>query len=1014
MLVLGIGVLIVWFSAGDDNYQPITEEPHPHIDSLINKMNQALGSRNYHQGDSLASGIIRQSGQQNYRYGEVWATGAKGFIYRHAAKYDSSILMFERSRDLVKKYKLDLDIYHKFGSHLADSYHAVGEAEKGLKVLDEALTYFKKTNNLSEISAVYNNMGLLYQYQSRFTKAQEVFEKGLTYAKKVPEDRYYERSFIGNLGILFKDLGQYDKAVPLIERSLQMGREMNDRTAQAIDLNNLGSINFIRGNFRKAIGQYLEAARLSEEIGENSALLAALKNLGKIYDVLNDDENAAHYYRKCEQIIETQLERKYELFPFILQRIGEHWIRRESYSKATDYLNKAIEGYKHLEKPLELAMCYTSLSKLELNSKNYDKSIQLARQAMKEFEDIGVRDVYRAEPCLLLGIAHFEIGQKSTAISFINQAIAFSERTNESEIAWQAHFYLARYFREIGNLSAAIGHCQKAIGSLEDLRQYTISPQLGSRFLEDKVQIFHQYFDILFERYDNDREQATLEKLFVLSEQTRSRALLDNIKAGMKNVFYQIKESAALQNVEEQLVALNRLIREEQRKPLKDQRRDLLNSWREQAGTLRQKYELLSNQFAAANPKLSALLSVNEEIALSDIQKCADEHATLLSYYVSLEDVYAFVISNSDIRLVKLNVSPKELRKNIARLRQPFQELKAGKTDFYHLKFDTQLSRSLYNALLAPLKLKSDFPAQRGRSPAKLIIVPDGFLSYLPFELLVTARKSREPSQILFDEYSQFRYLIEDYTISYLPATTIAPLISDQRHPGHADLLLAFGNPTASKGTASMEPVAEEYTSSRLRSLAMTPLPGATREVEGIANLFGSEEVLALIGENASEALYKKSAGQFRYIHFATHGYVDEVNPNFSSLLLNPGSSEEDGFLYSYEVYGTPLTAEMVTLSACETGLGKLRKSEGLISFLQSFFSAGSQRVMVSLWSVEESTYPLMIAFYKNIHQGMNKSEALRQAKLAFMRDSSMRGEHTRYAHTHPFLWAPFVLYGVE
>jgi len=370
--------------------------------------------------------------------------------------------------------------------------------------------------------------------------------------------------------------------------------------------------------------------------------------------------------------------------------------------------------------------------------------------------------------------------------------------------------------------------------------------------------------------------------------------------------------------------------------------------------------------------------------------------------------VYGFAISRGTAALHKLSLTPRELSAYVNRLLEPFRAYKQGQIDFLRLPFDGTLSHQLYQHILAPLL------SQIGKAD-HFTIIPDGALHYLPFEMLVVEEKvaSASGQNVAFEEFHRYRFWLEEATISYLPACSVLPALTSLPSERAPNLLLAMGNPVSPAAVPSTDTVLAALSPPEgLRALALTPLPGASREIEGIRQIFGERGVLGLTGKQASETAYKQLAGQYRYLHFATHGYVDKANPNFSALLLHPGSAEDDGFLYVHEIFARPLQTELVSLSACETALGKLQAGEGLISFVQAFLAAGSRNVMASLWSVEESTYPLMVNFYRNIHAGMEIADALRQAKLAFMKGHSQRTGGGAYAHTHPFLWAPFVVFG--
>ena len=191
------------------------------------------------------------------------------------------------------------------------------------------------------------------------------------------------------------------------------------------------------------------------------------------------------------------------------------------------------------------------------------------------------------------------------------------------------------------------------------------------------------------------------------------------------------------------------------------------------------------------------------------------------------------------------------------------------------------------------------------------------------------------------------------------------------------------------------------------------PLPYSRSEIDGIAQLFPKDDRELFFGEAATEENVKSPdrLSAYRLIHFSTHGYVNEERPRFSGLVLSlpanaastrAGKQSEDGLLAAYEIFNLKLKADLVVLSACETGLGKEIKGEGLMSLTRAFMYAGAPSVMVSLWNVnDETAADLMIRFYRHLQSGKTKSEALRQAQLETIRDNGF-----------PFFWAPFVLIG--
>jgi CHAT domain-containing protein len=185
----------------------------------------------------------------------------------------------------------------------------------------------------------------------------------------------------------------------------------------------------------------------------------------------------------------------------------------------------------------------------------------------------------------------------------------------------------------------------------------------------------------------------------------------------------------------------------------------------------------------------------------------------------------------------------------------------------------------------------------------------------------------------------------------------------------------------------------------------------AEEEVRAIAEIL--KPSLLYVGSDATEEHFKQKSGNFANIHLATHCIVEENQPMYSRIVFaQDDDPQEDGFLHTYEVFNLKLNADLVTLGACETGLGKLSRGEGLIGLTRAVMYAGAPAVVVSLWSVDESTAELMKLFYLNMKDGMTKVEALRQAKLELIQSNGEFSDGQNFSFAHPFLWAPFIVVG--
>lgn len=284
---------------------------------------------------------------------------------------------------------------------------------------------------------------------------------------------------------------------------------------------------------------------------------------------------------------------------------------------------------------------------------------------------------------------------------------------------------------------------------------------------------------------------------------------------------------------------------------------------------------------------------------------------------------------------------------------------------------------------------------------SNLIVIPDGLLNYLPFETL----------------FNGGRYLLEDYQISYLPSASLiellhaAPSASTDTEADQPSLL-AFGDPLftplAKRTDTGKKPPMSSWESARrswdANAANLASLPRTRDEIEYIARLLPKERSRLYLGRDCTEGAFKREKlNKYKWIHLATHSLIDDLNPDRSAVVLpSTGDQAEDGLLQAAEVMNLELDSDLVVLSACETGRGRMSAGEGIIGLSRAFLIAGARSLVVSQWPVSDiSTAQLMQDFYEQLVAGKTTSAALRQAKLKMLNG----GKETR----HPYYWAPFI-----
>jgi CHAT domain-containing protein len=400
-------------------------------------------------------------------------------------------------------------------------------------------------------------------------------------------------------------------------------------------------------------------------------------------------------------------------------------------------------------------------------------------------------------------------------------------------------------------------------------------------------------------------------------------------------------------------------------------------------------YQDLIIEIRNTNP-MYAEVQYPQPLKLVQAQALLDDDSVLLEYFLGSGGSSLFVVSKNDVAVFPIKKSD-DLSKLVTELRNVIMKPDPiyDASEKTYSKYTT-LAATLYADTLKPAE-----PVLKTKS--KVFIAPDGALSYLPFESLLTQKVSA--SKI---DFTKLPYFARDHEIDYIPSISVLASIAKNKHQDSSGQmqLLAFADPSL-KG-------ARPGNDRSVRSWAgkLTQLPHAREEVKGISQFYPQNEVTVVTGNDASESKLKQmKLDSYKRLHFASHGLIDEEKPEYSALVLTAGDETEDGFLTMREVFDLKLNADLVVLSACKSGLGKEIRGEGITGISRAFLCAGTPSVLVSLWDVYDlSTADLMTSFYKNMEtKNLSKAAALRAARLEMIHNPK---------YSHPYYWAPFVLIG--
>ncbi len=408
--------------------------------------------------------------------------------------------------------------------------------------------------------------------------------------------------------------------------------------------------------------------------------------------------------------------------------------------------------------------------------------------------------------------------------------------------------------------------------------------------------------------------------------------------------------------------------------------------WQGKLLDLSQKLDSLNDIIREKFPEYASKYN-NQVISLQGVMNKLDEGKALIEYSLNDTSIFIFTISDGGYAITRSDLGP-EFKEHVDVLSQFLRD-----NDFYSNTIDdyrnyVEAAHQLYRVFFLPV--------EEMLSGKELIIIPDGEQGYIPFEALLTAK----PNLAVMD-YRSLPYLIYDHRITYSYSATL--FYDDAGFKRTSDRkLLAFAPTYEHVGDIS----SEKFPSFRDYSTYLVPLKYITTELQNISSIVDCDRYE---GYDATEKAFREEAPHYDILHLAMHTLINDDNPLYSQLVyaLNNDTLEaNDGLLNAYEIFNMQLNARMAVLSACNTGYGKMRKGEGIMSMARGFIFAGVPSIIMTLWAVEDQSGSiLMTKFYKNLVSGMEIDEALREAKLEYLAEADQLG-------AHPYLWSGYVSIG--
>ncbi len=923
-----------------------------------------------------------------------------GMLYRRTGDFERSEQYMQTALDIQRQVLGQQDVIVAYSlNNLGNLYKSRNMPQKAIEHYDAALEIYqslkKDSIRLDGEGMTYLNYGILNHRMGAYGLAEEQIQKGLS-------------DFKGVYGNMAKELGRFwfELARLAIDQSdFSQSLIYADSAAQAWEGENVPEnlyIKIIKGIAHAERGDYEQAEAyqllvLNEMqaggVSDPNVIAGIYANLANIAILQDKLDESQAYIQKGLALKTSSLPSGDPVLRNSYYLLGQINHKKKNYKEAISQYERSLLnplGRKKSEVP-DNGATYETMGALYTETGEFDKAFAHFELAKQCFESAGL--TYHIDYARIyekMGNAYSKNAQYAEAKAAMKKGreilgYDFEIENNPSlpplkspytrdalleNLQASAKVYLAEANSQGEEPEFAWQSLQLAVALIDSMRLSFRSHGAKALLHEKIFPVYDAAISLAWANYQSSQAPYWLEQAFQLSERNKSMILFESLRDHQARRFGGIPDSILKK---ERRISLDLALVEKELYELDNNDDEGKVAKRGELLELRATYDAFISQLENDYPSYFNLKYAPNSVAIADIQAQLRDHSQAwISYFVGEAKTYAFVIQPKQANWVELGES-QILSEQIEALTLAIQ------ADELQQQTLPQLSHQLYAQLIEPL----------GDLPLELVIIPDGILGYVPFDLLL-----REAPQNK-EGFKNWSYLLLDHQLSYAYSGTLhLKQVQRENRPKLQTKVLAFA-PSFPK----LESV--QYASSR-RQLA--PLAHNQSEVNQLSRYFASQ---TFFDSDASEAEFKQNAPSYDIIHIASHALVNDKNPLYSHINFTPGAdSLEDGVLELAELFNLRLEAEMVVLSACETGLGKLQQGEGIVSLARGMSYAGANSVLTTLWQVNDAaTADIMQRFYAELDKGMSKDAALRNAKLEYLKSSDQIA-------AHPFYWAAYVPIG--
>lgn len=895
---------------------------------------------------------------------------AKGRLSAMDSKFNKAIEFYNKSATLNDKFS---EPNNFFKSNL---FSSIGNAYSELGNLDLALKNYQKDIEIKKaiigdkhpiLAVAYNNIANIYIAKAQLKQALQYIDKALELnINAYGKDNPLTADLYNSKGNIYSQMGQYDLALEFFNTSLNIDKKLfgTKNIAVAKNLNDIGIVYSKKQEFNKSLIYFKDSYDIQIDIlGENHPNLAGIcNNIGSILEHQGKHETSLKYYQQAVSIKTKTFGANHPELATYYNNIGINYYKNNNFEKALESYKKAISILENNygENFPGIIKMYLNIADLYRKNNDFNKSLKFYQKSIAanvyDFK-VDTSDYFKNPE------THNCLDINKLLYSLIGKANVFNTIYKNDSTSSMLKQAVKTYYLCDTVISVAKKQAVKESDKIN----------LGNQTKEIYESVIIDLFQLANNTNDKNQKKTYYKQMFYFAEKNKASVLSQSVASSNAKSFVNVP-AEIIQKEKDLKIAIS----ETEKSLLESATNQNNEKYQDRLFALNEELRKLNSQIQHNYPKYYNSKYKDININIKDLQSKLDDKSAIRSYFIGEDDIIFFTITKDDI-FMSSSKKPDDFTNKI-------KEFNTNITSGYKESFALYLkSANYFYKLLFTDKLPKNIE--------KITIITDGILGLIPFEALITEDYKGDISK-----FKKYPFLIKKYEVNYSYSAGL--LLETLNITNKTDNRKAF---------LGIAPVFEGISNTKVNNVELSPLPGSEKEIKDIENIFlkKHEEEKCVIGQDATETFFKnENLKDYKYIHIATHGIVNTDEPKLSGIFLYPEHNENDGILYSGEIYNLNLNSDLTVLSACETGIGKVQKSEGIIGLSSALLYAGSKNTIVSLWKVSDlSTHNLMVDFYNNlILKEEDKTKALHEAKIKMINSGGN--------FAHPYFWSPFILIG--